>query len=415
MLRTLAAEEEVYVADTYWEFLKILENDKTCTSSGDVKYCNCQIYQQQYVGDCSHPSEKAANEIIVPTLFAAISGDGTVIVPPEVPDNPAPADSLRDAFAQIEAEDFDTANGVSISNTIRIGDINNGDWAGYKGIDFSTKIASGLEVNAGSAGAGGTVEVHLDSPDGTLLGSCAVTPTGGWGTFQTFTGSVSGSASGMHDIYLVFKGGSGALLDVNWFRFIESSSVPVTIVTPEAGKAYVIGQPMFISWKVDKTLVTAAMVSVSFDDGASWNVICKEAINVNDSTSMNWIIPDELGGVALDKTTAIIKIYDYMEQDRFGMSGAFTITNDVKAETVPGNKLKQPTYVRNPQQYAIDIPQGEYVIEVYSLQGRNLFSWSGKGPQRIDLQKMLPPGIHILSFQELTVDRKAMRTRVVAP
>ena len=41
--------------------------------------------------------------------------------------------------------------------------------------------------------------------------------TGGWQTWQTVSGSVS-SVTGLHDLYLVFKGGT-SIGNVNWFRF----------------------------------------------------------------------------------------------------------------------------------------------------------------------------------------------------
>jgi len=67
-----------------------------------------------------------------------------------------------------------------------------------------------------SAGAGGNIEVHMDSPSGTLLGTSTVPVTGCWQTWtQTYT-SLSG-ASGTHNLYLVFTGGGGNLFNIQWF------------------------------------------------------------------------------------------------------------------------------------------------------------------------------------------------------
>ncbi len=42
--------------------------------------------------------------------------------------------------------------------------------------------------------------------------------TGGWQTWTTVTCPVSG-ATGTHDLYLRFTGGSGYLFNVNWWQF----------------------------------------------------------------------------------------------------------------------------------------------------------------------------------------------------
>ena len=50
------------------------------------------------------------------------------------------------------------------------------------------------------------------------MGTCAVTSTGGWQTWVTQSCSVSG-ATGIHNVYLVFTGGSGYLFNVDWWDF----------------------------------------------------------------------------------------------------------------------------------------------------------------------------------------------------
>jgi hypothetical protein len=69
-----------------------------------------------------------------------------------------------------------------------------------------------------SAGSGGNIEVYLDSPTGTLVGTCPVPVTGGWQTWTTVNCSLNG-VSGYHNVYLVFTGGPGDLFNVEWFNF----------------------------------------------------------------------------------------------------------------------------------------------------------------------------------------------------
>jgi hypothetical protein len=56
------------------------------------------------------------------------------------------------------------------------------------------------------------------SAPGTLVGTCTVPGTGGWQTWTTVTCPISG-ATGTHDLYLKFTGGSGNLFNVNWWQF----------------------------------------------------------------------------------------------------------------------------------------------------------------------------------------------------
>jgi len=78
--------------------------------------------------------------------------------------------------------------------------------------------AASFEARIASATNGGNLEIRLDSPTGSLAGTCIVTGTGGWQTWVTKSCTVSG-LSGMHDIYLKFTGGSGFLFNINWWKF----------------------------------------------------------------------------------------------------------------------------------------------------------------------------------------------------
>ncbi|MBW8864318.1 MAG: carbohydrate-binding protein [Verrucomicrobia bacterium] len=92
--------------------------------------------------------------------------------------------------------------------------IASGDWAAYSGINLTG--ANAFVARVASAGTGGNIEIHLDSPGGTLAGTCAVPGTGGW---QNFTDAYCAltNAAGTHTVYLVFTGGGGSLFNVEFF------------------------------------------------------------------------------------------------------------------------------------------------------------------------------------------------------
>jgi hypothetical protein len=95
--------------------------------------------------------------------------------------------------------------------------IENGDFIKVKGVDFASGATS-LDVRVAAAGSGGNIEARLDSQTGTLVGTCAVASTGGAQTWTTKTCPISG-ASGKHDLFFVFTGGSGSLFNFNWWKF----------------------------------------------------------------------------------------------------------------------------------------------------------------------------------------------------
>lgn len=128
------------------------------------------------------------------------------------------------AFSTMEGENWSRTNGVQVAGEGggNAGYIENGDWAGYFDMDFGGG-ATGFTVCASTPNEGGTIELRLDSETGPLIGTCYITNTGGWDVWEDFTCEVRG-ASGVHDLYLVFRGGGGYLFDVNYFRFTGASA-----------------------------------------------------------------------------------------------------------------------------------------------------------------------------------------------
>ncbi|WP_261719910.1 PQQ-dependent sugar dehydrogenase [Streptomyces sp. FZ201] len=122
-----------------------------------------------------------------------------------------------------QAEHFGNSLGVSLITKTgahggrTVGDIHNGDWISFT--PYALGNAKSLTARVSSGGAGGTLEIRAGSSSGTLLGSVAVPVTGGWENFQDVTAQLSRAPRGTTTLYLVFKGGSGALFDVDDFTF----------------------------------------------------------------------------------------------------------------------------------------------------------------------------------------------------
>ena len=117
----------------------------------------------------------------------------------------------------------DSSGGVQTENCAEggmdVGSIHDGAYTAYKAVRLTG--APTLAVRVASAGPGGNIEVHLDSATGTMVGTCAVPVTGDSQKWTTQTCPLSG-ASGLHDIYLVFRGNGGPLFNLEWFAFRPS-------------------------------------------------------------------------------------------------------------------------------------------------------------------------------------------------
>ncbi|WP_369226835.1 glycoside hydrolase family 16 protein [Streptomyces sp. R39] len=139
-----------------------------------------------------------------------------------------PPSGNRNAYSAIQAESYDSQSGVTTETTTDtgggqdIGYIANGDWALYKGVDFGSTPATQFyaRVASGAAsGVSGLVQVRLDSPSNSPIGSFAVGSTGGWQNWTMVPANIS-SVTGTHDVYLTFSSGQPAdFVNVNWFDF----------------------------------------------------------------------------------------------------------------------------------------------------------------------------------------------------
>jgi glucosylceramidase len=126
------------------------------------------------------------------------------------------------ATAQIQGASYSSQNGLEVEEATDVtgvydlGYVTDGATAVYKNVDFGTSVSQ-VSVRTASGGNGGTLEFHLDSAAGALLGTVTLPVTGGYQDWQTVTAPVTG-ASGVHTLYLVFHG-SGGIANLNWFQF----------------------------------------------------------------------------------------------------------------------------------------------------------------------------------------------------
>jgi hypothetical protein len=128
------------------------------------------------------------------------------------------------------AASYNSENSVQTENCseggLDVGYISNGSYTVYSGVNLTPAGSTGFQARVASGGAGGNIAIHLDSPTGTLIGTCAVPVTGGWQNWTNVSCALNSSATGVHNIYMVYTGGSGALFNVEGFEF-QSTFAPI--------------------------------------------------------------------------------------------------------------------------------------------------------------------------------------------
>ncbi len=140
------------------------------------------------------------------------------------------------ATANISADCYNSSKGT-ISVTAATGDSNpsgvdgnqaaqlsNGDYLEYNNINFGSTGSSQFDARVASGAAGGVsglVEVVLDNPSNSPVGSFAVGNTGGWTTWKTVPANIT-KVTGTHNVYLEFVSGAGgnpAFVSLHYFNF----------------------------------------------------------------------------------------------------------------------------------------------------------------------------------------------------
>jgi hypothetical protein len=141
------------------------------------------------------------------------------------------------ATSDISADCYASSHGtISVTSTTdanpsgvdgnQVAQLSNGDYLEYTGINFgSGSTQFDARVASGAAGGvSGLVEVVLDNPSNSPVGTFAVANTGGWNSWKTVPANIS-KVTGTHNVYLVFSSGAGGnppYVSLHYFNFPTS-------------------------------------------------------------------------------------------------------------------------------------------------------------------------------------------------
>ncbi len=123
-------------------------------------------------------------------------------------------------YSRIEAETIAWESGIEIASGNKgnayVTDVDNDDYIKIRSVDFA-KGATRFEANVMPL-TGGSIEIRLDKPNGDLISTCQVVKSKDSEAWQTASAKVT-QVKGLHDVYLVFKGGSQKLFNFDWWLF----------------------------------------------------------------------------------------------------------------------------------------------------------------------------------------------------
>ncbi len=132
-----------------------------------------------------------------------------------------PIGSHVNAFKPISVCNYDSENGAFeyryiLKRPMQFMDqVRNNNWLGFNNIHFD-EAATSFQIKAIPL-EGGIIELHEDSVDGKLLGTCKIDGMAG-ADYTTYQCQLS-IKKGKHALYLVFKGGYGSLFKLDSFSF----------------------------------------------------------------------------------------------------------------------------------------------------------------------------------------------------
>jgi len=198
------------------------------------------------VCDCTTPTSSTTSGASMSVAYvAAYETTGSSSPSPSPTASPTPTSTggggtscSTTATSDISADCYNSSEG-SISVSAATGDTNpsgvdgnqvaqltNGEYLEYNNINFgsgSSQFDARVASGAGT-GVSGLVEVVLDNPSNTPVGSFSVANTGGWTTWKTIPANIS-EVTGTHNVYLEFVSGAGGdppFVSLHYFNFPAS-------------------------------------------------------------------------------------------------------------------------------------------------------------------------------------------------
>ena len=203
-------------------------------------------------------------------VSAAVARPGVAADPPAT----SPAATRNPLFTVAGGQFQDRRGGPSVGPAGDAGPVlvhaRAGNWAKYAAFDFDSGVA-GFRIESATQGGTASLEVHLDRPDGPLLGRIARLPkSNAPDGYLSASCKVDNGQAGVRDVYLVFGGDAAATTAVQMFVFEKSLKHrgPPPDLSVRLDRPDVADRPATTAWGVPEAGLTD-----DFADGrmANWN------------------------------------------------------------------------------------------------------------------------------------------------
>jgi hypothetical protein len=241
----------------------------------------------------------------------------------------------------IEAEDHDAFSGTQVETCSDDGGgqnvsyISNGNWCQYDDVTLSgSSVLFSARVARPSGRPDSTLEVRLDSPTGTPIGSIDVPETGGWQEWDTIETELD-PVEGTHSIVLVFvEAGTptdAAMMNLNWIEFQAEES---PVAPSGLAAAPLSATQIDLSW-LPETRVSEYHLKRATVSGGPYTVLVNgpSATTYTDSgllagTNYYYVIRTVIQGVESADSAEVVAVPSAPLNEGDGVIGTVEISSD---------------------------------------------------------------------------------------
>lgn len=170
--------------------------------------------------------------------------DGTIKESPYFRDAKLTAVGTLNPYRRVEAETmawgYGLKNGRLSARNLYVGNVDPGEYIEVRNVNFGDKSPAEFVVSAASVKDGGVIELRLDSEKGELIATVPVKNTGSLDRYVLDGASVK-NVTGVHDLYLCFKGNGKDLFRLDYWQFKHALTPGVANwVKTDNGVEYVV-------------------------------------------------------------------------------------------------------------------------------------------------------------------------------
>jgi len=154
------------------------------------------------------------------------NADGSIPFIPFTKEGVKPVDTLN-PYEVVQAETMSSSWGVKLDRNAGdlhyVTSIHNGDWIKVRNVDFGDTAPTMVSMEMLNFKNEGSIEFYLDKLDGRPIATIPVNNDN-----MMITAPVRAkNATGIHDLYVLFRGGDEELFDLDWWKFNVHVNLPL--------------------------------------------------------------------------------------------------------------------------------------------------------------------------------------------